>query len=140
MSGGRGRGRPRGSRVGRGFGGDGRGRGSDGRGRGSDGHGPGSGGRGRGCVGRGRGDVSQSEPPVRRGRGRPPGPGRCGGNVRQWDFYESPDSQVEAAASKRLRTEDANDSDNNVEDLSGQLHQPEHSNAGSSVNDNGPQP
>ena len=37
---------------------------------------------------------------------------------------------------------DANDSDNNVEDLSGQLHQPKHSAAGSSstVNDNGPQP
>ena len=111
---------------------------NDGRGCGSDGYGPGGKGRGRGCVGRGRGDVSQSEPPVRRGRGRPPGRGRRGVNVGQRDVNVSHDSQAEAAASKRLRTEDANFSDNNVADL--QLHQPEHSNAGSSVIDNGPQP
>ena len=91
-------------------------------------------------MGCGQGDVPQSEPRVRRGRGRPPGRGRRGGNVCQRDVNGSLDSQfqAEAAASKRLRTEDANDSDNNVEDLSGQLHQQEHFNAGSSVNDNGP--
>ena len=75
----------------------GRGRGSDGRGRGSDGRRSGGEGRGRGCVGRGQGDVSKSKPPIRQGRGRPPGRGRRGGNVCQRDVNESHDSQAEAA-------------------------------------------